>query len=74
MMEKLYRSGACCFAIVLANTNQVRDDGKQGEEVEEEKLQQLPTSVRRLIEEHKNILEPPNGLPPSRPFDHMIVL
>ena len=74
MMEKLYQSGACCFAIVLANTNQVRDNGKQGEEVEEEKLQKLPTSIRCVIEEHKNVLKLPNGLPPSRSFDHRIVL
>ena len=52
----------------------MRDDGKQGEEIEEEKLQQLPTSIRCVIEEHKNVLELPNGLPPSRSFNHRIVL
>ena len=39
LMEKLCRSGTCCFAIMLASVNQERRDGKKGEEASEEKLQ-----------------------------------
>ena len=74
VMERLWKGGACCFAVVIAGVNQEKVEEKQGEEELEKKLQQLPPSIRCVVEKHRHVLEVPNGLPPPRAFDHRIVL
>ena len=48
--------------------------GNKGEDDTENILQHLPAPIRRIIEEHKHVLEMLTGLPPTRAFDHRITL
>ncbi|XP_042954591.1 uncharacterized protein LOC122291003 [Carya illinoinensis] len=74
VFEKLYKGGAYCVAIVVAKENYLCSVEKSEEEGNKDELEGLPVEVREVLEDHRGVLEVPYNLPPSRIFDHRIVL
>ncbi|XP_040998177.1 uncharacterized protein LOC121244221 [Juglans microcarpa x Juglans regia] len=74
MFEKLCKGGAYGFAIVMAKDESLCNVEKSGSEGDKDELEGLPVEVRDVLESHRGVLEVPSTLPPSRPFDHRIVL
>ncbi|XP_042984723.1 uncharacterized protein LOC122313630 [Carya illinoinensis] len=72
--EKLYKGRAYCFAIMVANGDYLCNVEKSEKEGNKDDLEGLPVEVREVLEDHQGVLEAPSTLPPSRPFDHRIVL
>ncbi|XP_042948527.1 uncharacterized protein LOC122281239 [Carya illinoinensis] len=72
--EKLCKGGAYCFAIMVANEDYLCNVEKSEKEGNKDDLKGLPVEVREVLEDHQGVLEVPSTLPPSRLFDHRIVL
>ncbi|XP_042980015.1 uncharacterized protein LOC122310203 [Carya illinoinensis] len=72
--EKLCKGGASCFAVILATQEAPLEVGKGEDKGKGEDLTLLPVEVQEVLRDHWKVLEVPKALPPSRPFDHRLIL
>ncbi|KAI9169620.1 hypothetical protein LWI28_015088 [Acer negundo] len=74
MIERLCKGGVQCFAVVNDGDRQKGKSKKKNTNELQDELQRLPEKVRKVVANHRQVLEVPTSLPSSRHCDHRITL